>query len=142
MSPELPVKSKTNCFSRQVRPWEILGYNCRDLSFLILNHRPWKMYPLSPVWTVPRRGRDGPIRLMAGESRGECVFYLQRAEKKRPGWSCLVLLPNQPIRWSHSASLGEREVRDWEWPGRLSKENSFQEEGTIMGQKELLNALT
>ena len=141
LSSELPERNKPNYFSRQVRPWEILGYICRGLGFLILSPRPRKTYLLSLVWTLHHRGRDGPVRLMAWESRGEYMPSLQRVEKKRQGWSSLVLLQNQPIRLSQ-VSPGEMEVRRLRGPGRLSKGNSLQVEGTIIVGKEMLSALS
>lgn len=66
---------------------------------------------------------------------------LQRVEKKRQGWSSLGLLRNQPIRLSQ-VSPGEMEVRRLRGPGILSKGNSLRVEGTIIGGKEMLSALS
>ena len=83
LSPELPVKTEINYFSRQVRPWEILGHICRDLGFLILNPDPERLIHCV-LYGLLTQGSDDPVRLMmAWKSRGECVLPPHQRVKKR-----------------------------------------------------------
>ena len=104
LSPELPVKTEINYFSRQVRPWEILGHICRDLGFLILNPDPERLICCVPYGLLTT-GQRWPSKIDDGleEQRRMCAPSPPKSEEKRQGWSCLLLFLNQPIRLSDLA---------------------------------------